>query len=620
LARPKPKGLWFALDAPLAIEVERRADAREIRLGAGSVRLDGVPVRFSAHRLVQADERITLEGSGEAGPIGAVDLFKGLPERATRGMPRPEGDLRLALQWRAAGAVRDALEARLARVDGDLRLPADAGGGTVTLGLSSLEASLAVHEGRWQMSARLASERFGRIEADAVTVLAPGAWWPTAASPLEGAVLLALTDLAPFTAWRPATGRRAGRARGRVELGGELATPTLRGSFDAERLTARNLREGIALDQGRLRIEADGERWRISEGRFRAGEGTIGLVGEGRFTEGAPFSLRIDLDRAQLLGRSDRALVASGALGLGADRERVELLGALRLDRGRIDLAVSDAPTLSEDVIVRRGASGVGDTGASGTGQAAGGRLRVDVSVDLGEDLRIRGRGLEAGLRGEVRASTDPLRRDLRLDGEVRVVGGRYRAYGQDLEIERGVIRLAGPPEAARLDLLALRARSTPDDAVGLAITGTAARPEVAVYSVPPRNERDALALLVTGRSASELEGREAELVQAAALALLMGEREGLAARLGLDTLAVSRPGGGDTVLTVGKQITDRLYLGYERGLTSARGVFELLYRITNRLSVRLRSGDETAIDAFLQLRLGEPPKAAPPAPTGPSR
>ncbi|MFN3630776.1 MAG: hypothetical protein ACK4XK_12095, partial [Casimicrobiaceae bacterium] len=40
LARPKPKGLWFALDAPLAIEVERRADAREIRLGAGSVRLD----------------------------------------------------------------------------------------------------------------------------------------------------------------------------------------------------------------------------------------------------------------------------------------------------------------------------------------------------------------------------------------------------------------------------------------------------------------------------------------------------------------------------------------------------------------------------------------------------
>ncbi len=612
---------WFTLEAPVDLEAIASSVGHEARLGAGSVRLDGVPVRFSAHRLMQAGERLALEGTGEAGPLSAADLLRRLPASATRATPSPTGDLRLALRWRAAGDVRDTLEVRIARVDGDLRLAPDADAPALALGLTALEADLTVRAGRWQTVGRVVSARFGRIEAEAATPLTAGAWWPATTSPLEGALTLALTDIAPVNAWLPATWRLDGRVEGRLELGGQLATPSARGSLTAERLTARNLREGIALDEGRLRIEADGERWSITEGRFRAGEGTIGLVGEGRFTEGAPFALRIDFDRAQLSGRADRALVASGALGLGASRERVELLGTLQLDRGRIDVAVSDAPTLSEDVIVRRGAAAGGGTGGNGSARPAGGRLRVDVSVDLGDDLRIRGRGLDAGLRGEVRASTDPVRRDLRLDGEVRVVGGRYRAYGQDLEIERGVIRLAGPPEAARLDLLALRARSTPDDAVGLAITGTAARPEVAVHSVPPRNEREALALLVTGRSASELDGREAALVQAAALALLVGEREGLASRLGLDTLAVSRPGGsgGDTVVTVGKQITDRLYVGYERGLASAQGVFELLYRITNRLSVRVRSGDETAIDAFLQLRFGEPPKTTPSAPTAPS-
>lgn len=613
---------WLLLEGPVDLELMTGSAGREIRLGAGNARLDGVPVRFSAHRLAQAGERLALEGSGEAGPVAAVELFQRLPASATRAAPLPAGDLRLALRWRAAGDVRDALELRLARVDGDLRLAPDADTPALALGLAALEADLTARAGRWQMAGRVVSARFGRVEAELATPLAAGEWWPAATSPLTGALTFAVSDIAPFNVWLPATWRLDGRADGRLELGGQWATPAARGSLTAERLTARNLREGIALDEGRLRIEADGERWRISEGRFRAGAGTIGLVGEGRFTEGAPFSLRVDLDRAQLSGRSDRALVASGALGFGASRERVELLGTLRLDRGRIDVAVSDAPTLSEDVIVRRSPAGAVGTAANGAGRTAGGRLRVDVSVDLGDDLRIRGRGLDAGLRGEVRASTDPLRRDLRLDGEVRVVGGRYRAYGQDLEIERGVIRLAGPPETARLDLLALRARSTPDDAVGLAITGTAARPEVAVYSVPPRNEREALALLVTGRSASELDGREAELVQAAALALLMGEREGLASRIGLDTLALSRPrgSGGDTVVTVGKQITDRLYVGYERGLASAQGVFELLYRITNRLSVRVRSGDETAIDAFLQLRFGEPPKPPSPAVSVPSR
>lgn len=44
-----------------------------------------------------------------------------------------------------------------------------------------------------------------------------------------------------------------------------------------------------------------------------------------------------------------------------------------------------------------------------------------------------------------------------RLTGELATVGGTYRAYGQLLSIEQGVLRFAGPYNNPYLDILAIR-------------------------------------------------------------------------------------------------------------------------------------------------------------------
>ena len=111
------------------------------------------------------------------------------------------------------------------------------------------------------------------------------------------------------------------------------------------------------------------------------------------------------------------------------------------------------------------------------------------------------------------------------------------------------------------------------------------------------------LALLVTGRSYDSLGGDDALLLQRAALALLSGEGgsggHDPAGLQRLDELSVRQSEGAvrDTIVTLGKQVSDRVYVGYERGLNATAGNWQLIYRIAQRFTLRVQSGEDSAVD-----------------------
>ena len=80
-----------------------------------------------------------------------------------------------------------------------------------------------------------------------------------------------------------------------------------------------------------------------------------------------------------------------------------------------------------------------------------------------GQALRLRGSGLDTLLRGQLRiaSSSDGA---LAVRGVVNTSGGTYRAYGQNLVIDRGAISFTGDLANPRLDILALRANIEPGD------------------------------------------------------------------------------------------------------------------------------------------------------------
>jgi translocation and assembly module TamB len=225
----------------------------------------------------------------------------------------------------------------------------------------------------------------------------------------------------------------------------------------------------------------------------------------------------------------------------------------------------------------------------------------LDVRIDLGDDLRVRGRGLNTLLQGQLRVSTDD--GELAVAGTVRAVEGTYSAYGQNLVIDRGVITFAGDVANPRLEIIAVRPDI--DTRVGVVVTGQVADPRVRLFSQPELSEMEKLTWLVLGREPQGLGRDDTALLQRAALALLAGERgsgEGFLQRLGLDRFSIQRGESGNlsgTVIGLGRQISKRLYVGYEQALAAAGGSWQLIYRVAGRFTVRAQAGLEDSLDVI---------------------
>ena len=234
--------------------------------------------------------------------------------------------------------------------------------------------------------------------------------------------------------------------------------------------------------------------------------------------------------------------------------------------------------------------------------------------MDLGAQLRLRGRGLDTGLGGALRISSPGGR--LAVNGTVRAQNGSYVAYGQKMSIERGDVSFAGPVDNARLDIRAVRPNL--DVVVGVAVTGSTQSPRIRLFSEPEMSDLDKLSWLVLGRAADGLGRTDTALLQRAAVALLAGEGEAptdaLMKNLGIDELSLKQ-GDGDvreTVISLGKQLSRRWYVGYERGVNSTTGTWQLIYRIAQTFTLRAQSGLENSLDVIWTWRFQEtPPDAA---------
>ena len=197
-----------------------------------------------------------------------------------------------------------------------------------------------------------------------------------------------------------------------------------------------------------------------------------------------------------------------------------------------------------------------------------------------------------------------------RLDGTVRIVQGMYTGFGQKLEIERGTLVFSGAVDNPAIDVVAYR-RYLPVEA-GVAITGTAQVPKLTLVSKPDVPEQDKLSWLVLGVPADSAGSQGAALGAAAALIASSDPRApsfNVASTVGLDVLSIrSGQTGGlgsssaaslaqDSIVTLGKRLTDRLFVSYEQSLRGLQNLLRLQYEITERLSVRARAGTQNGVD-----------------------
>ncbi len=423
------------------------------------------------------------------------------------------GDLQVGgkLEVRST-AERFAVEAVIERRSGDLSLSEEDGGLTQDLGLTDLRFALTAQDGTWHFSQAAAGTNLG-VLAGAQSMRVPAATrWPAASTPLEGVMSWRVDNLSTLAPWLPPGWRAGGTLTAGASLGGRFGAPELSGTLSGAQLSLRSALEGVDLRDGELQLMLRAQEATIQRFVFKGGAGELRLEGGATFGPGGAARLSVDAKQFQMLGRVDRRIVTTGRATAIIKPDELQVDGRFTVDEGLIDLSRRDAPKLDDDVSVVRSDDDKesnkeatlfpeepAEDASSDTAARRGplSKTRLNVQLDLGPALRLKGRGINTRLAGTL-AITSPANR-IAVNGSVRAESGTYTAYGQNLVIKRGVIRFTGPVENPQLDIAA--GRDNLDVEVGVAITGSTQNPRVRLTSEPEMNDIDKLSWLILGRA-----------------------------------------------------------------------------------------------------------------------
>ena len=612
---------WLAAkDLALNLAWDDSGGLSEASAEPGRIALPGTALHWSEARYRAG----AAGGPGQLAVQAKLDAFEVAPLLA-RAQPELgwRGDLVLGGDIHVQASERFDADIVFERLRGDLSVADDVRDDATVhrpLGLSDLRLGLAAHDGTWHFTVGAAGAQLGEMAGVASARTTPQARWPGPEAPLNGVFQLHVAKLAAWGAWVPPGWRLGGDLQSAATLGGRFGSPEFSGRLTGRQLEVRNGLQGVQFTNGTVDISFHGDHAKIEQFEWRGGDGTLRVAGEATLGRRPEADLTVKADYLRLLGRLDRRLVATGQATLALRPNSARLSGELKFDEGLIDFSRGGAPTLDDDVrVVGQAASAPapGEPSAPGpdgqpteviptTAAERDFETQLDLALDLGPSLRIKGRGLDTYLRGTLQLSNPG--KQLAVRGDVRAERGTYRAYNQKLEIERGLLVFTGPLDDPRLDILAIRPNL--DVEVGVAVTGTALNPRVRLASDPEMSDTDKLSWLVLGRAPDGLGRADSALLQRAAMALLAGEGEGptdaFLANIGLSDFGVRQTGEGaeqTTTVSLGKQLTRRWYVGYERSVNATTGTWQLIYRVAQRFTLRAQSGEDSALDMIWSWR-----------------
>jgi translocation and assembly module TamB len=228
--------------------------------------------------------------------------------------------------------------------------------------------------------------------------------------------------------------------------------------------------------------------------------------------------------------------------------------------------------------------------------------LFARVRLILGQNVEVAALGLKAKPTGSLLVIDEP-RGVTRGVGEIEMSEGTFKAYGQDLTIERGRLIFNGPIDNPGLDVRAYR-KADDGTTAGIEAKGTAQKPQVTLWSDPPMTQSEALAYLLLGHPLNQAQPEEGNLLANAATSLgLKGGNmlaKKIAARFGLEEARIE---GGKTLsdasLVVGKYLSPKLYVAYGMGLFEPVSTFRIRYLLSKKITLQAERGVGVSADAL---------------------
>lgn len=627
-----------------------------------SLRLKAGMVELGEFRLVGEDKSLiynqVLSINGKnirikgAAPNLTVPQFSTLLKQQISFEPK---DLVVTMNWdykASPESVDGHLDVR--RVSGGFRILEDA---EIDVLVDKFDVNVDFDRQSARLDAQMDARNFGQLMANVkIPVEKDGltqTWGVAGSKPMEGAVAFSVSDLTWLGPLINPGVRTSGDGQLAVAIGGTMNEPKVEGRLFARGLLVNHLDQGLRLEDGDVVVDFTADHAKIEKLEFTVYnrqvprnrieelgplvQGVGKVTAEGLWNlDGLGGGVSLKLDKVGLIQRTDRWIMLDGTITAKQptrDKEPVLVRGELKALGAYVEIPDDEPQRLGSDVVVR-----------GQTNTAAGKPLPVDVvlSARLGEKFYLHAKGLRTRLAGGmnlafqdgVSAGGGRTGRRLLATGTINAVDGTYRAYGQDLTIERGVVNFQGPLDNPGLNIRAVRKGVAVE--AGVEVTGSARRPVVTLVSEPAVPDSEKLSWMIIGRGSNSSD-KEATLLLTAAAAIFGDDDESttrkIARALGIDDLGLSSgsltaadsravgskvaiaPGadrsanisGADDpllsqrIISLGKRLNEDLYLSFEQSVTTAASIVKLTYQYSRRLSFIARGGADNAVDVLYQ-------------------
>lgn len=421
--------------------------------------------------------------------------------------------------------------------------------------------------------------------------------------PIQGELTIERFDLAALKALVPKLDVLEGGINGQAKIDGTLGKPLLFGELKLANGALKDESLPVALSAIEQSISLKGQSADLN-GSYRLGKGLGKMNGDITWLPTFKGHLQISGEELEFDYQSMIKAKVSPNINLMFEPNNLAIDGELTIPYARVKVRELPKGSISpsKDVILVEKQAEL---------NASQQRLSLNVLLKVdplrSQEVKLDAFGLTTNLQGELRLQNN--KDEMFGSGEVQLVKGRYRAYGQNLIIREGDILFTRSLDRPFLSIEAIRDPELTSDGViaGLRIEGAAQNPTVSVFSEPDMEQQQVLSYMLTGRGMGQSSGDTQDTILTnALLSLGLGQSENLISKvgnkLGFEDVNLDTLGQGDsTQLSLTGTIAPGVQLRYGVGVFDSISEVAIRYELIPRLYIEAVSGVSNAIDIYYQ-------------------
>jgi translocation and assembly module TamB len=391
-----------------------------------------------------------------------------------------------------------------------------------------------------------------------------------------------------------------------LHASGSVESPKVNGEVRLQNISLKiqSLRSEIRAITGL--IEMQGERGIIRALEIQTDDGGRGTI-QGDFNlRELSYNLSGKLNDFGVNLKQVTANV-DGDMGIKGSKGKVNISGDIRVNRARIRIPEEPTKEVEDIKFVDERKEEPQQFVISEVKQTD--YFRDNVGMNLGVFIPgntwAKGKGANIEVKGKI-GVIKKYGEPVILTGNIETIRGTYEFFGKLFRIERGRVSFRGTPEINPfLDVRALYKVS--DVKIFVNVNGTVEKPSLKLSSEPPMEQTDIFSYLAFGTSSDKIGAGQRTNLQskAAEVAALMAAgklKDIVGEKFRLDVVSITggQKGLQDAQIEVGKYLTDRLYIAYERSPedTVSTPYLSTTETLTNKVRVEYRLFDFLTLES----------------------